>query len=792
MNVLACYFKDRVETLRSFLLRHTQLNADVSSIFLDETFICMLEDKEAPKYTEATDFRKTWHSALLCLLRQKKENVLAEGCRECKAEVEFFYPNRLHNYFHTVIFRKVHSMIGDKLFCFIIEECFVFTKDSGFLVQICGRPLYKIQYIEKTIACVTRREIKGKPLIVERKLKHMINGHFMTKDASFLVRAVFKRDLKSFSWIENLFMRIKRNTKTIPLFTLLNHHCPITQQNTQNKAITRLLCSVIRRILPSCFFGSKRNLFLFLKKVDLFVGLNKFERMSIDSFCNGLKTKQMLVCNEKECFGLLNSELHSLISLVVKQIVCPTIKTCFHVTEQCGSSETLYFRHEAWQKKTAKYLKNNLLFTRTEKGSFPSLKLVPKNDSLRMIVQYSKAENNTLCASLAALQKITKMFRESKVKHVCGTKDIRKELCEFRQKHLPTTERFFCVSADIKNCFDSISQSYLLKTVEKCFALLKAKTYNLKKQTVISSFFKQIRYKHSVYLESLLFRQRTNHANGEGKILIEKIVPTKIRLKNILLSTLRIIKNFGVCIDGKPYLRKNGINQGCVLSSLLCRIFLNEANVSISQFVDDCSLLLQSADDYLFVTTKKQSAELFIEQVKTKLSVFGMELNSRKTSIAADCSMVAWNCFLIDSRDLSIHAKKTSSAFLSISQSRRSFSVFLNKIRRYTVSSFDQIFTDPKLNTDSAIKNNIRTIMSSIFLKACFYIKRSDLEIKHKALEKLISEISCIAQSCLKNAGNCFFLSETKEIARCAFRRALSKTGLETLLRSRQSRRRIL
>ena len=100
-----------------------------------------------------------------------------------------------------------------------------------------------------------------------------------------------------------------------------------------------------------------------------------------------------------------------------------------------------------------------------------------------------------------------------------------------------------------------------------------------------------------------------------------------------LLALLREHVQNNVVKIGKKHLRqKEGIPQGSVLSSILCSFFYTAFEIDQLSFIDARnSLLIRLIDDFLLVTTDKNSARMFLEVMTRPHSDYGIAVNPQKT-----------------------------------------------------------------------------------------------------------------------------------------------------------------
>lgn len=152
--------------------------------------------------------------------------------------------------------------------------------------------------------------------------------------------------------------------------SLLDHSTPT--------AMVSAFCrAVLSRLLPSEFWGigeaKAENENCFLRNVDRFIELRRFESLSLHevsqglkvNFCERLRTKiNISQISDIEWLGSPNSALnkrsqtdtnkrwemfYEFIYYVFDSILIPLIRTNFHVTESVHKYRLFYFRHDTWR-----------------------------------------------------------------------------------------------------------------------------------------------------------------------------------------------------------------------------------------------------------------------------------------------------------------------------------------------------------------------------------------------------------------------------------------------------------
>ncbi|OIR58005.1 MAG: telomerase reverse transcriptase [Amphiamblys sp. WSBS2006] len=778
METLLRYYPDTAQTLGSFVCDFPCTDTDHAfQVFLESTAIC--PDREINKTGRecASRLPALFNKCLLALLRGKKHNILTDGCRLGENNtIDFFYPNKHHAHFHTKLFRKLHSLVGDQLMEDILSHCSLFLSEGGTLFQISGQPLHTRHYKNKTRV---RRGVGRKavfyahPRIENRRLSHKPQSLFCVSSPCEIARGITRNINKTEKTIE-LVKRIQKNIKAAPVFSILNTHCERSEKETPAANVFGFLKAAIKRIVPPIAFGGAGNKEKFFQKIKLFVCLSRYEDITAESLLRGIETKCLFLSSRRETRTEkieTRAETERLFSLLVTEIAIPLIRAAFYVTETTAS-QVVYFRHETWQKRSAVYLaKHKLLGAGTKNSQNPKLKLVPKKNSFREIICYQRDQIDTHRAALAsieyALKKTQKSQPPQKTLETAGIEEIREKLSAFKGKQTDSTRAFFCVTADIETCFDTIDQDRLCGRVEEMFGNIRGAEYNIEHYTTLSLCFNEVRKKHKAVLASLFFDGTIHGIDGNRPaVVVNESVPQKRKTKTLLKTILDLIRSTDVSFGRKTFRREKGIPQGAGISTALANIALSMADSLLVDMLSDETLLLRHVDDYLLVTRRRDVAEGFVGKIQKAIHGFGMKINKEKTlESTEEQRYIPWNCFLLDAHTLEVRAKETPPGLLSISPMRRNVRVMVDKIKKIHVLSLKRIFLDPALCGKQTVLENIRRILAATGERVRNYVDASDIELRKDMAVRIKKELAVLTYNTVKRTNKAVTFEETETLA---------------------------
>ncbi|KAL8714973.1 MAG: hypothetical protein Q9225_006466 [Loekoesia sp. 1 TL-2023] len=188
---------------------------------------------------------------------------------------------------------------------------------------------------------------------------------------------------------------------------------------------------------------------------------------------------------------------------------------------------------------------------------------------------------------------------------------------------------FYFAKVDVQSCFDTIPQRGAVRIMEQ---LASEDVYRIARHAQIKAADAH-RYGHGTFTQAkpakkflasahppLDFRsfdkmvEEAFASERKNTVFVDNVLRTAHK-KQKLLELLKNHVEWNIVRIGKKFFRqKEGIPQGSILSSLLCNCFyakLETDHLSIVNGKD--SLLLRLIDDFLFITTRKEEAQQFLQ-----------------------------------------------------------------------------------------------------------------------------------------------------------------------------------
>ncbi|KAI6350784.1 hypothetical protein MCOR25_010392 [Pyricularia grisea] len=445
--------------------------------------------------------------------------------------------------------------------------------------------------------------------------------------------------------------------------------------------------AVLSRLVPDKFWGDGEirvaNKKVFLKHVDHFVKLRRFETMNLHELSQGLKINEIEwlappgLARQKASQSDRRKRLEifqEFLYYLFDSILIPLIRSNFYVTESSTHrSQLFFFRHDVWRQIAEPFmavLKVNMYEeVNTDEAqqilasrdlNFSQVRLLPKGSSMRPITnlrrrtlaQGSKkmlgASINTILGPAHTMLKYEKTKDPSRLgSAMFSVGDIYSRLKAFKERVGTSNQRFYFAKVDVKAAFDTIPQSAVLQLISD---IPTHGQYKLIKHAEVGrasgdpsapgkiakrwrSYARGIG-DHITFMDVLSTQIARNKNNSVYFESVFQKVHNTIDLMNLITSH---IKQNLVRIGKKFYRQKDGIPQGSILSSLLCNYFYADLELKKLPFLqsDDC-LLLRLIDDFLLITLDVSKARQFVEVMHAGVPEYGVTVNPSKSLVNFD------------------------------------------------------------------------------------------------------------------------------------------------------------
>ncbi|GLA36047.1 hypothetical protein AnigIFM63309_001705 [Aspergillus niger] len=294
----------------------------------------------------------------------------------------------------------------------------------------------------------------------------------------------------------------------------------LTDYATPAASVSAFCRAALRNLIPPQFYGTGQNRIRhqdkILKHVDQFVRMRRFENLSLQDVCQGIKVTcipWLEPTSSRQVFNLLQNKLsrsdfekrtellHEFVYYLFDSILIPLIRANFYVTEtQSHRNRLFYFRHDVWRQLTEgpmvelkasvfeelePAIAQRIVEKRLEKSGmgYGSLRLLPKSTGIRPLLNLKRRSLlaghgkpgkfwsvNSVVAPIHSMLQYEKTRAPSKLGScVQSVGEIHSQLKIFK-KHLSPNQGsmppLYFVKLDIQSCFDTIPQQSLIHVIE--------------------------------------------------------------------------------------------------------------------------------------------------------------------------------------------------------------------------------------------------------------------------------------------------------------------------------------
>ncbi|THY62034.1 hypothetical protein D6C99_01033 [Aureobasidium pullulans] len=475
---------------------------------------------------------------------------------------------------------------------------------------------------------------------------------------------------------------------------------------TSSSQVSAYCRSVIAKVFPGNLWGEGElgaaNKAHVMHQIDRFVRLGRYESLMLHEVAQNIKISKISWLRppgELQGCKLAASDFNKrkdifaeLLYYLFDSFLIPLISSNFYVTESSiYRNRLLYFRHDVWQKLSEPALKSlgTTMFEEVGKSTVKKtlsnmsigtgrVRLLPKESGLRPIVNLkrrvqtkrngrlvlSKSVNKILEPAFHVLN-LEKAITPAKLgSSMFSSDEMYQRLHRFRtqlQQSENADKPLYFAKVDVQSCFDSIPQKPLLKLLND---LISAEGYTITRYAqakalgecdqsedqpkIVPKASWKWKGKARVTDQKELFSE---HAQKEaeaslGTVFVDLEGKTHRSRAGILALLREHIERNIVQIGKKFYRQTTGIPQGSIVSSLLCNFFYAELESKVLAFLQDGeSLLLRLIDDFLLISTNRDTATRFVQVMHRGLPEYGLRVKEDKSKVNFDVQ--------VDGRDVS-------------------------------------------------------------------------------------------------------------------------------------------
>ncbi|KAI4225667.1 MAG: hypothetical protein L6R36_003747 [Xanthoria steineri] len=469
---------------------------------------------------------------------------------------------------------------------------------------------------------------------------------------------------------------------------------PLIEHATPISDLSAFCRAVMSRIIPDDFWGreedGEHNKKVILSRVDQFIGLRRFESLTLHAVSQDLKISSITWLSPSTIptrGHISSSDLHKRREIFLEflyylfdSILIPLVRSNFHVTESnLHKNRIFYFRHDVWRALTEPAMARiklkmfdevptnkarHLLDARTL--GFSQMRLLPKGSGVRPIMnlrrRVTKLQNGkaVLGRSINSIMvPVHKMFDYERLQNptavgsaLFSVGDLYPKLKAFKERLCAVNERMprlYFAKVDVKSCFDTIPQRRAVKSMEDLgsedlyrvarHAQIKASEITASGNGLYVPPKPARKFLTSAHppLDFCSFHEMvetTLACEKKNTVFVDNVIRTSHKKAKLLDLLKDHVERNMVKIGKKFFRQKEGIPQGSVLSSLLCNCFYAKLEAEHLPFArQDNGLLLRLIDDFLFITSEKEDAIKFLQTMHDGLEEYGVEVNPTKSVV---------------------------------------------------------------------------------------------------------------------------------------------------------------
>ncbi|KAJ9129600.1 Telomerase reverse transcriptase [Pleurostoma richardsiae] len=466
----------------------------------------------------------------------------------------------------------------------------------------------------------------------------------------------------------------------------------LTELATPISQVSVFCQAVLSKVVPDEFWGigdhRVQNKKIFMKNVDRFVRLRRFENMSLHDTAQGLKeitdlewlvppglkgqkASQTDIRKREEIF-------HEFLYYLFDSLLIPLIRSNFYVTESNVHRYRLFFfRHDIWRyiaepamaSLKAKMfeevkLAEAMRILESRRLGSSQVRLLPKQSSVRPIMNLRRRTMargnkrilgpsiNTVLAPVHTMLKLEKTLNPARLgSTMFSVGDIYNRLKKFKQRLGSGAEnKYYLAKIDVQAAFDTIPQSAIIQLMggvpsQSRYTVTKHVEVRPNDNGVVAGLKTTKRWHSSAkgandtssFLEMI---EKQFAPSRKHTVFVDGVVQRSYDARALIALMSSHVQENIVKIGKKYYRQKDGIPQGSILSSILCNYFYADLERSHLQFLqsNDC-LLLRLIDDFLLITTDRVKASKFVKTMHRGLPEYGVTVNTSKSLVNFDLTV---------------------------------------------------------------------------------------------------------------------------------------------------------
>ena len=624
-------------------------------------------------------------------------------------EVECRFPSWIINYLKSPIWETLLSVIGDiNMFKILWDLPMIVFRHKKTLFQLTGQPISgllsqsnqqreldrrkrkRLRYLKfkrysfvpieknkfgfphshpfnvlaKPTSCVSRTQARKLALIITK-------NSFIQKKISRLSRPWIEVIPKLQQLLENhrkcpykkLFLQARHKFDNRHPDNSVNLLESLKDFEISIQVVSYYIKAVLLRILPSTFWGSRQTKRLILSKIiePICIRNNRTTPYCLSVYLKILNSNSF-VWLKKFSFSIQKESLKEWLEFLIQDVIEELILTTFHVLTDEEGTSTYFLRREF------KLFIEPELLERFEKVEDPpkfpywrnKVSFIKKKQSkkFRMIMNLSSKSKDV---PISTNQELRPAYYALKYEVTANTElsgSFVQDLDEIHAKYhcfIECRKKFpnkiyYGVAVDIKQCFDTMRHDILFDCVKSC---LKNEEYavSTRSHSFIDLGMRKIRVKRLKLTKPSELDEYAIPINqynqNKSCVVSDGMIRQYVTHEKVLQLVERLLSHTYVEKGKSLYRLKDGIPQGSIVSTLLCRLyygkFENEEFPKSGLYINsEEDLLMRLVDDFLFITPSQEKADRFFDFLSRGNEKYNCFINKEKTHRVLGSAWIPW------------------------------------------------------------------------------------------------------------------------------------------------------
>lgn len=630
-------------------------------------------DKLLEKCRELLLHSNSTDSILLKGYRAAKDNLVGSNTYTSSSNIS-------STFIRSYPWRLLHSLLGSSNTSHILLNYNGFLKTSMGFIQLFGksveeffsrRPQNQKVYNLTSALYKTHDQIKQFNPIPSSK-KELLEMIFIQRLESVISYKKFESKMRAFSKISSELLATHQQFDYFRYFDAICETKDIDKENLSltvaKKDVMRFCVVTFDAVFPVEIYGSKHNKAVILESLSLLIFGDKGTSLRMAELMNGIHLQDVRWLGKhyegkwnKQDYEKRRRYFECFINWLFGQFFPYLLASFFHITHISSSKELLFFRHATWNELSniaiRNYKEENLKHAQfgikeggNESNDFVlhcKFRIMPKkNNEFRVInvplrgrtyedqAEYDEYVRKEVRPTKWILSQL-RHLKPSKFPKITATSDVPVILREFKEMTCKSKKSFdsnlYFIKFDVKECYDTLPQNEIKKVVMKMVNKNQVYFMNSTPKCNLLSGVSGVKRDY-VTIDEVTRDLDFNDNNNALPLLYSGGFATSLRGEEIISIVESQLEHSCTTLRGEWYSRKRGVFQGLHLSSLFCDLIYDRLVDEEFNFLDAReSIVLRLADDFLVLSTNKDSIMKSRKLIENGFPNYGIRINKVKT-----------------------------------------------------------------------------------------------------------------------------------------------------------------